>query len=367
MELPTKTNVMVTANINDPSGTSVYNNIVGPISILSGDSVDVLQGEIFSFPAFSLSSYAQGKYTLSYTANIGGTDEYTGDDSTTFSFIVNDTVFSYSKLDPVTMLPIPSNGYRPSLNNSTYSTCMAISHPNASRIGLAGIYFSASSAYGSGIELTGEEMVLSLFRWEDSFIDLNDTDLAFDNLTTITYGYYSYPSDLQSQTVYGTFNNPAVLEDNQRYLACVQTFNQGIYLGHDKKTNYTWNEAYYLQPIAPNESDGVYYASGFGMDIPSSMALRVFDASELSLDESTLLEGTAYPNPTSGMLFLLFNSQGKGEVTLSDLSGKLCGQYTIALNNGQSELNISNLEAGIYILKLVLENGKCSQIRVVKR
>ena len=52
-----------------------------------------------------------------------------------------------------------------------------------------------------------------------------------------TYFYYTDESQ-EGETVYGAFTTPATLEDNQRYLACVQTVNINIYLGHDN-TNYT--------------------------------------------------------------------------------------------------------------------------------
>jgi hypothetical protein len=39
----------------------------------------------------------------------------------------------------------------------------------------------------------------------------------------------------------------------------------------------------------------------------------------------------------------------------------------VSLTAGQAELNIANLEAGVYIFNVVLENGKTAQFNVVKK
>lgn len=362
-----QTNITVTANIDGPGGSSVYNATAGPISIVSGDSVDIFPGGTFSFPQFSLATYPAGRYTLSYTVSIGTTDEYDADNTISSDFVVNDSIFSYAMLDPITNLPVSNNGYRPSTNNSTFSTCLVIDNPNGSRLGAEGIYFSASTGSASGVALTGEEIALNLYRWEDVFTDLNDANLAFNTLNSIAFGYYYYPSDLQGETVYGAFNTPVLLEDGQRFLACAQTVNLDVYLGHDTKTNYLWNEAYYLQPLSPNESDGTYYASGFGSDVPSAMGLKIFNAAELSIEESATLEGVAYPNPATDVVTVSLNAEGAATLTVTDVAGKVAMNNAISMVNGKSEVNIASLEAGVYIFNITLENGKTSQFNVVKK
>jgi hypothetical protein len=362
-----QTNIIVTANIDGPSGSSVYNATAGPISIVSGDSVDIFPGGTFSFPQFALGSYPAGRYTLSYTVSLGVTDEYDSDNTISSDFVVNDSIFSYAMLDPTTNLPVSNNGYRPSTNNATYSTCLVIDNPNGSRLGASGIYFSASTGSASGVLLTGEEIALNLYRWEDAFTDLNDANLAFNTLNPIAFGYYYYPSDLQGETVYGAFNTPVLLEDGQRFLACAQTVNLDVYLGHDTKTNYLWNESYYLQPLTPNESDGTYFASGFGSDVPSAMGLKIFNDEELSIEESATLEGVAYPNPATDVVTVSLNAEGAATLTVTDVAGKVAMNSAISMVNGKSEVNIASLEAGVYIFNITLENGKTSQFNVVKK
>jgi len=40
---------------------------------------------------------------------------------------------------------------------------------------------------------------------------------------------------------------------------------------------------------------------------------------------------------------------------------------SINLVNGKSDVNVANLEAGIYVFNVVLENGKSAQFNVVKK
>jgi len=362
-----QSNVKVIANVDGPLGTSVWSDTVGPLTILSGDSIDVFPGDINSFPLFSLASYPSGNYTLSYETTLDVVDGYPGDNGSSSDFFVSDTIFSYSKLDDITHKPVASNGYRPSVNNSTYSVCTVVQDQNADRIWIEGMYFSASTAYGSGVSLTGEEIALNLYEWSDVFVDLNDAALAFDNLNSISFAYYYFPSDLQGQTVYAPFLSCVMLESNKRYLACAQTVNTSIYLGHDQKTNYSYNEALYLQPFSPNESDGAYYALGFGSDIPSAVGLKVNDFNNCwGIDELDGIQGSVYPNPGNDLITITINTTGSGKIVITDLTGKIVKEDAVVLSEGTANTNISTLDSGAYILTLTMEDGKTGQFRIVK-
>jgi len=357
----------LTATVTNPSGVVVYNNSVSNISLASGDSLDVDPTQANTLPQFSLASYPSGRYTLNYTLALAGADDYAADNSMSTVFSIQDSLYSYAQLDATTNLPNAGNSYRPSTNNQTYSVCNVINDAHASRIGAEGIYFSATTSTASGAILTGEEMALYLYKWEDAFVDLNDANLAFNTLTPVASGYYYYPSDLQGEVVLGTFTTPVVLTDNQRYLACVQTVNLNLYLGHESNTDYTWNYNYYAQPLTPNESDGAYFAAGFGADVPSSIAVRVFDANNIGLTESKTIDGVAYPNPATDKVTVSVKGEGVANLSITDISGKKVGSHVLNLNNGSADVSIANLEAGLYIFNVVLENGKTSQFNVVKR
>jgi hypothetical protein len=357
----------LTATVTNPSGVVVYNNSVSNISLAAGDSLDVDPTQTNTLPQFSLASYPSGRYSLNYTLALAGADDYAADNSITTVFSIQDSLYSYAQLDATTNLPNAGNSYRPSTNNQTYSVCNVINDANASRIGAEGIYFSATTSTASQAILTGEEMALYLYKWEDVFVDLNDANLAFNTLTPVASGYYYYPADLQGEVVLGTFTTPVVLTDNQRYLACVQTVNLDLYLGHESNTDYTWNYNFYAQPLTPNESDAAYYAAGFGPDVPSSIAVRVFDANNIGLTESKTIDGVAYPNPATDKVTVSVNGEGVANLSVTDISGKKVGTHVLNLINGSADVSIENLEAGLYIFNVVLENGKTSQFNVVKK
>lgn len=357
----------LTATVTNPSGVVVYNNSVSNISLAAGDSMDVDPTQASTLPQFSLASYPSGRYTLNYTLALVGADDYAADNSNTTVFSIQDSLYSYAQLDATTNLPNAGNSYRPSTNNQTFSVCNVINDANASRIGAEGIYFSATTSTASGAILTGEEMALYLYKWDDVFVDLNDANLAFNTLTPVASGYYYYPADLQGEVVLGTFTTPVVLTNNQRYLACVQTVNLNLYLGHESNTDYTWNANYYAQPLTPNESDGAYFAAGFGYDVPSSIAVRIFDANNIGLTESKTIDGVAYPNPATDKVTVSVKGEGVANLRITDISGKQVGFHVLNLNNGSADVSIANLEAGLYIFNVVLENGKTSQFNVVKR
>ncbi len=362
-----QTGMTLTATVTNPSGVVVYNNSVSNISLASGDSLDVDPTQANTLPQFSLATYPSGRYTLNYTLALTGADDYAADNSMSTVFSIQDSLYSYAQLDATTNLPNAGNSYRPSTNNQTYSVCNVINDAHASRIGAEGIYFSATTSTASGAILTGEEMALYLYKWEDAFVDLNDANLAFNTLTPVASGYYYYPADLQGEVVLGTFTTPVVLTDNQRYLACVQTVNLNLYLGHESNTDYTWNYNYYAQPLTPNESDAAYFAAGFGADVPSSIAVRVFDANNIGLTESKTIDGVAYPNPATDKVTISVKGEGVANLSITDISGKKVGTHVLNLNNGSADVSIANLEAGLYIFNVVLENGKTSQFNVVKR
>ena len=361
-----QTNMTLTATITNPSGATVYNNQAAGISLAPGDSIDVDPTQANNLPNFSLASYPEGTYTLTYTLGLSAADNYDADNTLTTTFTVTDSLYGFAQADATTGTPSGGNYYRPSNNNQTFSTCQVIDNANASRIQANGLWFSATTAAASGVALTGEEMAVYLYKWEDVFADLNDANLAFTTLTEVASGFYYYPDDLQGQTVYGAFTTPAALENNQRYLACVQTVNLNLYLGHENSTNLTWNEAYYLQPMTPNESDGTYYPGGFGADIPSSMAVAISD-NEASIAELNTVAGKAFPNPANDLVTVAIEGEGTAQLTITDVAGKVAMTTTLNLAAGQDNVNINTLQSGLYIFNVTLENSKTAQFNVVKK
>ena len=355
-----QSNMTVTATVDGPAG-NVYSETVTLPTVLSGDSATVAPGAALTFPQFSLATYPDGVYTLSYNVDLGVADEYDADNTVTGTFDVQDSIYAYAQFDAG--VPVQNNGFRPSANTSTFSNCIAFDNPNGSRVGITGLYFQA---LGSAVDLSGEEIALYAYRWEDVFTDLNDAALAFDNLNPVAGGFYYYPSDLQGETVYGEFTAPVVLEDNQRFLFCAQTVNLDVFLGFNDEIDYTWNVDNYLQPLGPIENDGAYFAVGFGSDIMSSVGARMVDASSIGLDENGTIEGSAFPNPAKDVVTIAIETTEDATIIVTDLSGKVVMNNVLSFANGNAIVNIADLQSGMYVFNITLENGLSSQFSVAK-
>lgn len=353
-------NVELTATVTGPAGT--WTETAGPYTILSGDTLDVVTGGTNNIPAFSFPTYPNGNYTLTYEVDLGITDSSDFDNTLTYNFTISDEIISYGTVDSQTGLPAPSANFR-AANSGSFQSCQHFRDPNASRLAARGIYFSAVTGFESGVSLDGEEIPITLYQWEDVFTDLNDPALDFSNLNAVAFGFFYYPGDLQGETVYAEFNTPIQLVDDQRYLACVQINNAEIFLGHDTRIDYTSNIGRYLQPQNPNQSDNGFFALGFGEDLSPAIGLRVMDAALLSIDEVALKSGSVYPNPASDVLNVNPSTDTETQIQIVDMSGRVV-MDTEVLAEGSS-LNISNLKAGAYTLKILHKNQEEETFKVL--
>lgn len=363
--------VTVQATIDGPGG-NVFDETVGPFSMdgLNGliiDSIDIAPGETYSFSNFNLASYPAGRYTLTYTLINGSptVDEYPNDNTIVTDFVVNDGVISYGKLDVTEDLPEPSNYYQPSGVAQSFTACINFRDPNASRLGVDGIYTAATSA--TGTTLDGQEVNAIVYEWNDVFTDLNDANLAFNNLNQVAYGTFYYPSDMQGERIYVDFEDQILLQDDQRYLFCVQTYNTDMYFGFDTRTHYLWNEAYYLQPISIIENDGTWYPSGFGTDVIVGLGAKIFNAAELGASELMTVDGSAFPNPATDKVTLSVEANGNAVLNITDVSGRAVSSEAVSFANGTSTIDVSGLESGLYIFNVTYETGQTSQFNVVKK
>lgn len=78
-------------------------------------------------------------------------------------------------------------------------------------------------------------------------------------------------------------------------------------------------------------------------------------------DNQSLSSISIYPNPAQSSLNILVSDNQVAEVAyIYDFQGKVCMQF--AMNSGENIIDLSDLSSGIYLLKVVMENGtQCSQ------
>lgn len=349
-----QTGITLNATVNN--GAEVYNQTSSSFSLLAGDSAFI------TMPDFSLSSYPNGTYTIAYNILYGTTDQYSNDNTITTEFKINDTIFSLCRLD-ANGKPVTTIGTMPSPNSGSYSSCLAFSNNNASRIGVAGMYFSG--AVNSPDSLDGREVLVQAFKWNDVFTDLNDANFGFTDVVEVTSAIFNFGNDNPTNIAqYQAFPDPFVLEDGQRYLFCVQTFDMSIFFGYDEQSKYEQNVDQDLQAFHPIESNGTFSALGFtGGNVPS-LAVRIFDANELTINEN-VIETSVFPNPAKDVITVKVNAAGDAVLNVTDLAGRTVSTQNVKIVNSQFVANVSEFKSGTYVFNLSYSNGASSQFKVV--
>jgi hypothetical protein len=151
-------------------------------------------------------------------------------------------------------------------------------------------------------------------------------------------------------------------------LFCVETQTVEPAFGYDGSLNYNANQSIIDTVIFPiNIDNTTWYSGGWNGNPAPSIGLKLFPAAELGIMENNTVSGTAYPNPTNDNVTVSLNEKENGTIVVTDLTGKVVFNNALSLMNGQATVNMSNLQSGMYIFNVTLENGKTSQFNVVKK
>jgi hypothetical protein len=368
--------ITVVATIDGPGTSADYTSTVGPVTVVSGDTLAIFDGNPDSFDPWNLGigNYPAGNYTLTYEISLAsGADDFPFDNVYSANFTVQDELITRATLDGSGMPVINSF---PSNSTEDYESCMMFQDPNASALAVAGMYFAAS-ADTSVTQFEGTEIFLNAYQWDDTWVDLNDPGFTFDpatnngfqSLNLITFGeFYPASDDDVEDLLYGEFQTPFQLQDNVRYLFCLLT-NDGpnISFGYDNALDYGANYSILAQPISPVFVDGSTYAAGWNGVSAPSIALNTFDPASLGLFESKTMTASAYPNPATNDISIAISGKGNGTIIVTDLSGKVVATRSADFNTGLTSMNISAFDAGMYIFNVTLENGESAQFNVVKK
>jgi len=336
-------------------GTDLYNQTSAYTTLVSGDSA------YFTLPTFSQASYSAGEYTLTYTIDTSFVDEFTGDNTVTQNFHLSNTKYATATLDSNENLNV-SPFYRPNSATGSVSICTHFMNANASRMAAMGVSFAAVA---SGASLAGRYISVYGHEWGDQFTDLSDpTYPGVVTINTLATGEYTYPNDSAYEEVYIPFSTPMTLNDNTRYLFCVNTFDTDVYLGFDNSIDYTQNvDNIFMQPVSLVENNGTWYATGFGTDLTAGISVEL--STNLAINENNKLDVNAYPNPASTVINVPLNGyNGKGTLSIIDVTGKVVTTSTVNVNNILT-VDVSIIANGNYVFDLNLEDGKSTKFNVI--
>jgi len=329
----------------------VYTDTSETVDMVAGDSI------YFAMNDFASSSY-NGLYEISYTLFSDSIDSFVSDNARNAAFKLSDEYLSYGALDSTTQMPIPDAFYRPSAGAGDFVSCIYFRNSNASRLYAEGIEFAATTAATDS--LTNQYFETVLYEWNDDFVDLNDPNLAFDNLDPIAYGEYYYDSNLQNELVYSPFDPGVELEDDMRYLFCVATSSTTIFVGFSTDYDYDERLNYTLEPVGPISDNGTWYSAGFGTDVVPCLLARLTDVT-LSVpgNNETAHDFSAFPNPSSSFVQIPLGSSHFDSMEIYDQKGMLVSSKGIASVNGNVRIDVSDMQNGLYTVRLI--NGPQTQ------
>jgi hypothetical protein len=101
-----------------------------------------------------------------------------------------------------------------------------------------------------------------------------------------------------------------------------------------------------------------------GQDLGGITSLEVDPNSSIGIKEIETLEATIFPNPTKSMLNIQMKSPGESiEMKLYDLNGRLLLAHSF---KGATQLELSNIEKGSYLLQLFSEYGNSVTKKIIK-
>jgi hypothetical protein len=350
----------VTASVDGPAG-NVYTETVSAL-IVAGDTLPIFNGNPSEFSTVAPGAWDEGDYSLTYTIAIDGqTDESDFDNV----YVRNFSVTSMLSLAGQENGSLKVNSF-PSNATASYQTCMMLQdvYPSVTS-GVSGVYFAAQA---SDSLLQDEEIIIDIFEWNDAWIDVSAgfAAVTFDDLNQVGGGlYYPASNDENGQVVYAALDNGVTLADNQRYLACLTTYNPNISFGYDNSLNYDANYSIYLQPISPLNIDGTQWYSGWNGVTALALGLKIEE--NAGLEEIAEVSGSAFPNPAIDVVTIDIDGEGSAIVVVSDISGRIAFTNNVTLVNGQSSFDISSLDNGVYMFNVTLENGSTSTFSVVKK
>lgn len=363
--------VTVTATVDGPSG-NVYSESVTGVTLASGDTLAIFNGNTYSFPVFAPASYQVGEYTVTYTIAIDGATDLSPYDNTfsnKFSVVSDGPNGGVLSLANTTAGELNSDSYPYNATSITqsYKSCMFYEDvfPGANT-GVEGVSFNISSTDTVAYPLENAEIYIEAFEWNDTWVDVSAgwAGITFDLLNQVGTGSYVPSSNAEYRTqVYAPFTSTVMLNDNQRYLFCLQTYALGYSFGYDNSRNYGANYSIYSMPVSPVNIDDTWYTWWTNSTTP---AIGLKMVGNVGVVENASVKGTAYPNPTTNEVTISVEAKGKASLKITDLAGRTAFEGPISLETGKTKVSVDNLENGMYLFNVTFENGQTSQFNVVK-
>lgn len=162
---------------------------------------------------------------------------------------------------------------------------------------------------------------------------------------------------------------PSVSAMASNTLLCSNLGESAILTASTSATSYTWSNGANTMTTSVTPTSGTTYTVVVNDGNCSGMATVFVDAQIcMGIINSTIASGISiYPNPTNGVLNISFATElaGSTSVEVYDAIGKLVIKDT--LSNDTNTINLSKLEDGMYVFKIINNNKAIKVGKVVKQ
>jgi PKD repeat protein len=245
----------------------------------------------------------------------------------------------------ITMMVLPTNGDA-DLSNNTFTRCFAIGvayDPNSKEVEPKGLGSQGAIpantpnlTYTINFQNTGTAVARNIY-----VLDSVDTDLNINSIEILSASHGMQVYQLANRTIKFMFAN-IMLPDSTHDLAHSHGYitfrikpNAGLAMGTKiKNTGYIYFD--YNAPVVTNTTLNTIAAPTGINEISKSGLLKV------------------YPNPAKDKLIVSVSNNGTSIITISDVLGKAVKQ--IKTSELQTEINVSDLQDGIYFIQLTQDN-----------
>lgn len=324
--------------------TILYDETSDAVTLQPGDSLFV------QLPDLDQNAW-QGNYTLSYMAGSGATDEHDLDNTYVLPFAF-DSVYAMVPRDAMG-LPVTTIGIQPAPAVDDYELCLHFRDANASRAVVNGLHVYASqNAPG---DMQGELLISRIYQWDNGFTGLTDPNFNISTLVNVHEQEHYLQEAGSFVNTYLGFDEPVLLEDDQRYLICVNTLNSAAFLGHNEFVHMNTHEEVYDQPVDPHRGGASWYIGFVGGPV-ASIGVRMGESSVIGIDERERAAMATWPNPSTGVFNIGLEGHGTTHMVLTDATGRVVRTFT---SNGPSYIIDLRGEArGVYLLSIQSDKGR---------
>ncbi|MCB0770842.1 MAG: hypothetical protein KDC00_10610, partial [Flavobacteriales bacterium] len=341
-------------------GNELYNEVSDNQTLFPGDSLFV------ELPQFNQPGY-DGSYAITYSVESDNEEGAPNDNTYSIPLKFGD-VFTYVPV--ANGIPVSENHVVPAEPSGAFRTCIQFSDTNASRLTATGVYFSATTPND---EVDPQDSVLTdLLVIVQAYLWLDPIDNAFtlptsSGLASLTVGTYSFPDNLQGEHVFIPFEDVLELEDDARYLVCVETSDPFVRHGWNETVDYTTNAQFFNEPTSMIQNGADWFNGFSGLAGSPSIGLLTVNPFAGVVDNGNQVTVTPFPNPTNDVVRIPMKGfSGAGLLQMFDVNGAKVAERNITVGaDNAMVVDVNGISAGTYLFHMEFQNGQRSDFRVV--